>query len=285
MVDILELPKKDIYVIADTHGDFGFFMKNIKDFDIKNCILFIAGDCGIGFYNEKYYQNLFESINNECIFRNIHLLMIRGNHDDPSYFNENKINFSNVKTLKDYTIVQTNDKNILCIGGGLSIDRSDRIYFFNKNVETKYEIELEFNKNISKEEIIKHTQKTYWKDELPIYNENLLSFINDLSFNIDYVITHTSPNFAFKSDKDGIEYWINKDENLLKDLEHERLNVTKIYDFLIKNNNIIKKWVYGHFHERNEDNINGTRFIALSNADYTFDYHILELNSYYFNNF
>jgi hypothetical protein len=46
---LIELADKPIYVVADIHGDFDYFEKNIKRNDIKDCIIIVAGDCGIRF--------------------------------------------------------------------------------------------------------------------------------------------------------------------------------------------------------------------------------------------
>lgn len=270
MVDIKEFAKQDIYVVADIHGNFGAFLVNIKKFELKNCIIIICGDIGLGFYSREYYEEVFETINNECIYRNIHLLMLRGNHDDPSYFFEYKIKFSNVETINDYTIINVGDKHILCVGGAISIDRSIRKHTYSSKISYALTQLLYNNPNAKEEDAKKLVFPLYWEHEIPIYDEGLLNFINDLGFNIDYVVTHTSPSFAFKNTKDDIKYWLKKDKELSKDLDKERKCMSLIYDFLVKNNNVIKKWVYGHFHDCNNEKINGTEFIALINADYSF---------------
>lgn len=275
MVDILEFPKKDVIVIADTHGEFGMLLPNIEKYDLKDCIIIVAGDVGIGFYSEKYYKDTFEYINNEMLYRNINLLLLRGNHDDPYYFDNDIINFCNLRTIKDYTILCVGDEHILCVGGAISIDRTYRIENWSKRVSYKLTQLLYDNPNATEEEAMRKTLPSYWGGEKPKYDEEKLNYINDLSFNIDYVITHTSPSFSFKTDKNGVKYWMRYDLLLEHDLEEERSVFSKIYEFLTEHNNVIKKWVYGHFHEHNDDIIKGTRFIALANFDSYVDYHIL----------
>lgn len=264
-----------IIVIADIHGDFDEFEKNIKKYDIKDCVLIVAGDCGFGFYKEIYYERVFNSINRKFKERNIHCFMIRGNHDDPSYFNESKINYSNVKAIKDYTIITVGNKNILCVGGAISIDRRIRIHNYWSRIE-HYSITM----NVTEEEARSKFLKTYWEDEIPIYDEEKLNKIKNSSINIDYVVTHTSPSFSFKSDKDGIEYWLENDETLENDLKNEREVFSRIYQKLNDDNHRIKKWVYGHFHEHNTEIINNIEFTALINCDFKFDFK--ELNAYEF---
>ena len=94
--------------------------------DMSNSLVIVAGDCGFGFNKPNYYFDLLEKANQKLSEHNIHVLFIRGNHDDPSYFDDNTINYSNIKAISDYSIVQTSTHNILCIGGATSIDRTWR---------------------------------------------------------------------------------------------------------------------------------------------------------------
>lgn len=275
LMERFELIYQPILVVADIHGNFDIFEKEIKNKDIRNCVIIVAGDCGFGFYKEIYYERVFSSMNNKFIERNIHCFMIRGNHDDPSYFNEPKINYSNIKTIKDYTIITVGNKNILCVGGAISIDRRMRIHNYWSRIE-HYSITM----NVTEAEARSKFLPSYWENEMPIYDEEKLNDIKNNSINIDYVITHTSPHFCFKSDKNGIEYWLKNDETLEDDLKIERRNLSLLYDKLINDNNVIKKWVYGHFHEHNDEIINGIEFTALVNCDYNFDFK--ELNAYEF---
>jgi hypothetical protein len=60
--------------------------------------------------------------------------MIRGNHDDPYYFNNKVFSYSNVELLEDYTILTVGNDNILCVGGAISIDRLYRLETDSKRV-------------------------------------------------------------------------------------------------------------------------------------------------------
>lgn len=272
-MNIIEVANKPIYVVADVHGAFDIFEKNINKNDLKDCIIIVAGDCGFGFYKENYYERIFSSMNNHFIERNIHCFMIRGNHDDPYYFNNEKINYSNIKAISDYTIIKIGIYNILCVGGALSIDRRMRIENYWKRVEY-----YAMTTNVSIEEAKSKFLPSYWDNEAPIYDEEKLNEIKENNININIVITHTSPSFAFKSDKNGVTYWLRYDEALDKDLDNERKVLSKLYEKLLNDNHPIEKWIYGHFHEHNVEVINNIEFTALINCDYNFD--VKELNVY-----
>lgn len=271
MVERYEHAKLPTYVIADSHGDFTRLESNIIK-HLSNCILIIAGDVGLGFYNKKYYENIFEQINNTLIEKHIYCYLIRGNHDDPKYFKEHIINFSNIKTVDDYSIISVGDENILCVGGGISIDRRVRINNDNKRLHNNIIFMKEYDKNITNEEIIEKTPKTYWKDENVVFNENKLNeIVISNNININYVISHTSPSFAWKQGFEEIMYWINNDNELENDLINERQNLTNVYNKLIQLNQTPKKWIYGHFHDHNVEEYENTEFIALQNCDFNFD--------------
>ena len=232
------------------------FRKNI----FNDSLIIIAGDCGIGFNKLKYYQDLFNKVHQFLIDNNIVLCMIRGNHDDPSYFQEDLFNLSNIKLIQDYTVIQACDKNILCIGGGISIDR-----LWRKQRESV----------INKHKPKSSHKKLYWENENVVYDSDKLEEIINNNINIHYVISHTSPSFAFPFTKEGLAYWLKIDKDLSKDIDIERQALTKVYEHLQSSNNQLEGWVYGHFHAHNDDIIDNVRFITLKNIEYGEDVHFL----------
>ena len=261
-----------IYVIADLHGNFNIISDIIDSNKLKDCILIVAGDIGLGFKYDTYYDNIFKVINEILVNNNVYCYLVRGNHDDPSYFSEKKIDLSNMKTVCDYTIISVGNHNILCVGGGISIDRSHRKFVTSQNIA----FEVFFNGK-SIEEANKSVNILYWSDEAPVFDFDKLEEIKNEGVDIDYVITHTSPSFCFKKNKDGIKRFLDRDKELSSDLDNERNVMDLIYKYL-KSNNQIVKWVYGHFHKHNIEIIDGTEFIALTNADYEYDISVLNNN-------
>lgn len=263
MIRKIKVDKKPIYVIADLHGFFNVLKVNIEINDLlKNCIIICAGDIGVGFDKEEVYLHKFEELNKIMENNNVDCFMIRGNHDDPSYFN-GSIFLSNIKLIPDYTIISNGEHNILCVGGAISIDREYR----KKMYENKISYLSKLFPNKSVDEIRNDNPRFYWENESPILDYDTLQEINSNSIKINYVVTHTSPSFAFKKDKDGIKKWIECDEKLDLDTSYERSVMDSIYNTLNENKNNLICWVYGHFHEHYEEIINGTKFIALKNFD------------------
>lgn len=243
------LDYENISVYGDIHGAFktlffdlldkkriSRFLKTInkKKTNTKS-IFVVAGDCTFGFNKLEYYNTLFKKYNEIFHDLNIHVLFIRGNHDDPSYFAEEKINFSNIKTIPDYSVIQTAKHNTLCVGGGISIDRSWR-----KEQETllnRYKTDK--------------TKKIYWENEQIIFDKDKLQELIDNNIMIDSIITHSSPSFAFPKKKEFIDDWIKIDNELKQDIKIERETLTKIYDFLNEHKMPPYIWMHGHFHKSN----------------------------------
>lgn len=52
--------------------------------------------------------------------------MVRGNHDNPLFFDKELIGYPYMKTLPDYIIIHTRKHN-KCVGKAIFIDRSFRL--------------------------------------------------------------------------------------------------------------------------------------------------------------
>lgn len=204
--------------------------KNLLSFN--NSIIFVCGDCGFGFNKFGYYTNLLEKQNALLQTTNTHIIFVRGNHDDPKYFHDKLIDYSNIKCVDDYSLIKTKNNNILCVGGAVSVDR-----IWRKQEEAR------LNKYSQK-------RKLYWEGEEPYFNGNVIDDLAREGVNIDIVITHTAPKFCPPKDKLKNLKWFTIDKNLDKDLKNERSVMTELYQHIIKTHKI-RNWFYGHFHESN----------------------------------
>ena len=219
---------KNIVYIGDVHGNFAFIRWWLKQGHHKNLTIIQVGDFGIGFKpNPEDYE--LQILNKELGERESILLVIRGNHDNPSYFDGNH-DYEFIKFLPDYTEMEIDGLNHLFIGGAISIDRTLR----TNGVD-------------------------YWENE---------GFVGDLGKvrslkNIDVVVTHTAPNFVEPFGFDGIVYhYAEKDSKLLDDLRTERNLISEIFDEL-KKNNVLKYHFYGHYHYTTYNNVDGCKHYML----------------------
>ena len=216
---------KPIFYVGDHHGDWnqlGWFINRSK---IENCYLISVGDSGIGFKPKKEQLSDINQLNKKFKKLDIVFMSIRGNHDDPSYYNgTDRIELSNFETIEDYTVMEHNGKLIQFIGGATSIDRSMR-----------------------KEGV------SYWSGEGLNFNKEKLQ-------KVDTLITHTAPPWCFPQRFNKMVYdWAQDDGYLLEELILEREVMGEIFKVCQPSLHL-----YGHFHDSWNEEINGCKHRLLN---------------------
>ena len=200
-----------IYMVGDLHGDFcsnlyGDFRENMKK--IANSSFIQVGDFGLGFQSmEKDLQELRE-FNNFLKENNNVMYVIRGNHDNPIFFT-GTFTFSNLKLLPDYSVLNLEGKNFLCVGGGTSIDRVRRT-----------------------------PGVSFWEDEK-------INEITNEYPEIDILVTHVPHREVLGHDKphDLLDHYMKLDITLHAKIEREVEILTGIFKSVKP-----KAWYSGHLH-------------------------------------
>ncbi len=248
---------KGVVVCGDIHGDFTqLVFKCCVQYGMTDTLIIVAGDCGFGFDRPGYYEGLYRKCSKRLSKANNWLSFIRGNHDNPAYFNHQPITHQRWMTIPDYSIVKACGHTILCVGGATSVDRTRRM-------EVK-----QYHLPNPKDPLIPNV---YWPDEQPFFDKAQLDIINEQCA-IDIVVTHSSPSFCERSSHLGLEAWAMDDEHLLDDVKYERQVMDDIYHYLYEKNHPLQSWYYGHFHESWHAEIDGVMFHMLD---------ILELREIY----
>lgn len=268
MVNVVKIQAKSVYCTGDIHGNINAVLYQIKQYDIRDTVIVCCGDIGLGFNKPEYYRQLFNKVKKTLSKYNDYLILIRGNHDDPRYFDGKMFNDKRIKAVSDYTVVEICDENekipqfnILCIGGATSVDRVERMIRDNRVLMEYARHHVvgnldELNKQIGE------IPMSYWRGEQPVYDEQKIDEINK-NYKIDAVATHTCPSFCKPLTKDGIKYWMERDVDLEDDIDNERETMDKIYHRLTNKQFLLSNWCYGHYHFHNMENINGIRFTLL----------------------
>ena len=234
-------------LIGDTHGNNKHIKMLIKDRNYRDTDLIHVGDFGVGFNGMGQELKNLNALNDFMKERNLTLHVIRGNHDNPHYFDGTYLN-TNLKLHPDYTVLNIEDKNILLVGGAVSIDRVMR---------RDYNI-MEVTRDM-------HSENRYhWEGEKFILDKEKLESMRG----INIVVTHTAPHYAKPFDVKGkwpyiVTQFMGEDPTLGDDLVAERTLLDEMYNILDKNN-YIEDWFYGHFHRNELTNHGHTLFHMLA---------------------
>ena len=243
---------QSIVVSGDIHGDFKQLVhKCCVQYGLTDTLIIVAGDCGFGFERPGYYENLYTQCSRRLAKANNWLAFLRGNHDNPAYFNLQPIHHSRWITLPDYSVINACDHTILCVGGATSVDRSLRIasrQYHQPNPDSPL------------------TPNIYWMDESPFFDQEKLDAIDETCA-IDTVITHTAPSFCEQTSHQGLSNWALQDKELLNDVKHERQVMDDLYAHLLAKNHPLRHWLYGHFHQSWNAEIDGIIYDMLDIMD------------------
>lgn len=208
------MEKRRLLFLGDIHGKFSIIEKCIGQYDLKNSDIIQLGDFGIGF-NEKSEMKILSDLDIYLSYKDIVIYVVRGNHDDPKFFNSNITNFNNIKFVADYSVLDIGGKNILFLGGAVSIDRKIRV------------------KGVS----------WFEGEQLPFDIDKINSIRG-----VDIVVSHTSYDYSGISLSSNIVNQFKEyDDKLIDDIKLEKENFLKTFDILLKNNDI-KYHYFGHYH-------------------------------------
>lgn len=244
---------KQVIICGDIHGDFRSLVHKLCiRWQCIDTLLIVAGDCGFGFEKPGYYETVYNQVAGRLRKANNWVVFVRGNHDDPAYFAEERVHYERWRCIPDYSVIRAAGHEILCIGGAVSVDRKVRMKENDQLIQ------------------LGHTQTaSWWADEAPIFNPDEISAIPE-EINIDTVVTHSSPSFCELRTKDGLKAWAVYDPALIWDCAKERETMDKILACLGEHHHAVERWYYGHFHSSRSEMIEGVTYRMLD---------ILEFNS------
>lgn len=251
-MNIIDLTKyENVYTTGDIHGEIPtlvYAINQVKNY--TNSVIIVCGDIGLGFNSELKDLNDLNKAEYQLLKNNNHLVLFRGNHDNPVMFSDrnkwkNDVHEEcpHISVIDDYTILKTTVGNILCIGGARSVDKGNRIEGYS-----------------------------WWTDEqVKKAPRNFYNNLQALKLNIRIICTHCAPSFAepvFDTKYPGsmVESFAMTDKTLIQDIKRDRNLLKQIYDKLDEAHKI-DYWFYGHYHNhfesKHKTNNNETTMIGL----------------------
>jgi predicted phosphodiesterase len=221
----IKIDNTPVYLIGDLHTNYKQFKEQFEnDESLKNCIFIFLGD--MDFRDEEIAYNQFKKLDNILAERNIDSYVIRGNHDNPKFWNPDELatssndmllwsKFKSFKPIGSHTRITINGNVGIIISGAVTLNRADLTSGVNYWPE-------------------------YDKIDLP---PDFIDYGEGLK-NIDFIIGHTGPIYSdiFKEQKTGCERYL-KDGFLVNDLENEQKQLREILKRYRP-----KRWYCGHYH-------------------------------------
>lgn len=175
---------------GDVHGLIpGLVSRLCDEMSLTDTDCIVCGDFGVGF--DKSWNNLYSKLEKKLKKANNHIWVVRGNHDNPKYFEEEgKYSKDYVTFMEDYKIYTIAGKTILPIGGATSLDK-------------KYREE----------------GKTWWPDEVIKRVE-----MKTLPVRVDVIVSHQCPMIF-----DPIHLrFDDEDDKLFEEVQNERDYLSEI---------------------------------------------------------
>ncbi len=145
----------------------------------------VAGDCGFCFEKKESYENMVKRNVKRMNEANNWIVFIRGNHDNPAYFDGYTFKYKRFIAIPDYTILQARSHTVLCVGGGISIDRQYRLQAWEKKQV----------RSVSESSTDKLARNVYRSTEAPVFDKEKMVTIS-AKYTVDAAITHTAPSFC-----------------------------------------------------------------------------------------
>ena len=232
--------------LGDIHGNFNVIHQYVKMYDIKDAHIIQVGDFGVGFNTFAKEKRMLEAYHPLLVKNNVTVWAIRGNHDYKPYFDNDPFGFTNIKLIPDYTVLNLEGNNILCVGGAVSVDREFR---YTK----KQKLGIFENDTLGVE--------SWWPDELFVLDVDKVKDLKD----INIVVTHTCPDYCPPDNSFGLGPFVDNiiqqtgDVELRTDLLFERNQVTELFHILKLNGNNVEYNYYGHFHKSDTITMYGTK--------------------------
>ena len=202
--------KNDLYVVGDVHGQYKELIFRItQKYKIQDAHIVVLGDFGIGF--DKTMPDLYKWSEKKLEDQNIEINVLRGNHDNPEYF-DGEHDYPRLKFLKDHETYNLANHDVYIIGGANSTD----IEYTDELGRKKHRIEGE----------------DWWPEEDIIRKK-------ELPLRVDIIATHSAP-LAF----DPIPQ---RYDNVTEAQYNKILEERKYLDHVLKEINA-DYWYYGHYH-------------------------------------
>lgn len=251
---------RQLWICGDIHGEVSGLVRDAVNRGISRADILVVGDFGAGFGRPKSMDVAYGKVRAALEKNDICLYTIRGNHDDPAFF-DGRHDYERLHFLPDHHIIELCGKKIYPIGGAVSAD----IDFVDPLTRK--------SRRMVNDALVRYgsSKRIWWPDEAPSAG-SVPSASSGTLFPecVDIVVSHEAP---LSFDPPLVRADHVRDETWQKIVESRRYLDCVLH--------AIKPalWFYGHYHKHFEgvvqhddasyDGTRQTRYICLDIAEMT----------------
>ena len=235
--------ERQLWICGDIHGELFGLVRNAVNRGISCADILVVGDFGAGFGRPKSMDVAYGKVRAALEKNDICIYTIRGNHDNPAFFN-GKHDYERLHFLPDHHIIELCGKRIYPIGGAVSADINLVDPLSRKSRRMVNDSLIKFGSS----------KRVWWPNEAPT------QIAEDLPTVVDIVVSHDAP-LSFNPPLVQADYV--RDETWLKIVESR-----KYLDYVLSQ---VKPalWFYGHYHCHYEGNYQNTLYRCMDIAEMT----------------
>lgn len=233
---------RHLYICGDIHGEIKRLVHDATHrLKIRCADIFVVGDFGAGFGRPNSMDVRYREIRSALEANDICLYTIRGNHDDPAFF-DGQHDYERLHFLPDHKMIELCGKRIHPIGGAVSTD-----------IDLIDPLTRKSRRTIN-ESLIKHgsSKRVWWQ------NEALVQITEGLPESADIIVSHEAPlSFAPT---------LTREPHMREDTWQQVIKSRRYLDYVLKT---VKPplWFYGHYHHHYEGCINEALYHGLDIAE------------------
>ena len=233
---------RELWICGDIHGEIKRLVHDATHrLKIRCADIFVVGDFGAGFGRPNSMDVRYREIRSALEANDICLYTIRGNHDDPAFF-DGQHNYERLHFLPDHKMIELCGKRIYPIGGAVSTD-----------IDLIDPLTRKSRRTIN-ESLIKHgsSKRVWWQNEAPV------QITEGLPESADIIVSHEAPlSFAPT---------LTREPHMREDAWQQVIKSRRYLDYVLKT---VKPplWFYGHYHHHYEGCINEALFHGLDIAE------------------
>lgn len=258
---------RQLWICGDIHGEVSGLVRNAVNRGISCADILVVGDFGAGFGRPKSMDVAYGKVKAALEKNDICIYTVRGNHDDPAFF-DGKHDYERLHFLPDHYIIELCGKKIYPIGGAVSAD-IDLVDPLTRK-----------SRRMVNDALVRYgsSKRVWWPDEAPVQiavgsvpsASSGILLPTELPETADIVVSHDAP-LSFDPPLVRADYV--RDETWQKIVESRKY----LDDILSQVKPSL--WFYGHYHKHFEgvaqhdnaphDATRQTRYICLDIAEMT----------------